>query len=144
MTDTKVSDYPSVTSLSAADLIYLATASGSRNGRFDYLLENVNEFNGLIVVTDPSYGAVGDVLSATDGAITTGTANLTSASAAFTTADPGKRISVAGAGVAGASLDTTIATFVSSTEVTLTVSASTTVSGAKYRYGTDISRATSP
>lgn len=65
-----------------------------------------------------------------DGAIDTGTDDLTSANANFTTADVGKRITVAGAGSAGALLDTTILAFVSESAVQLAANAGTTVAGA--------------
>lgn len=82
-------------------------------------------------------GARGDGLSGANGAITSGLTAFTSAGASFTTADIGKVIQVAGAGAAGVPLNTTIAGFVSSTAVTLTAAASTTVSGATYIYGTN-------
>lgn len=62
---------------------------------------------------------------------------LTDTSNTFTSADVGKLITVVGAGAAGVDLSTTIATFASSTSVTLTVSATTAVSAATYAYGTD-------
>ena len=52
---------------------------------------------------------------------------LTAASALFTAADIGRTITVVGAGAAGANLNTTIAGFTSTTQVTLTDAASTTV-----------------
>jgi hypothetical protein len=78
-----------------------------------------------------------DGVRLTDGAITSGAFSFTSASAVFTAADVGKTIAVEGAGAAGATLTTTIATFVSATNVTLTASAGTTVTGAEVYYGTD-------
>jgi hypothetical protein len=69
-----------------------------------------------------------------DGAITSGTAILTSATGAFVTADTGKAITVAGAGPAGGLLTTTILSYTSATQVTLATNASTTVSGANYSY----------
>lgn len=71
----------------------------------------------------------------TDGAITATDQTLTSATAVFTTADVGKAITVAGAGVAGATLTTTIASFNSATSVELTLAAATTVTGATVHYG---------
>src|SRR5215471_18683743 len=76
------------------------------------------------------YGATGKTLSVSDGAITSGTATLTSASGLFSLNDQGKRITIVGAGSAGASLNTTIASYSSSTQVTIAINASTTVSGA--------------
>lgn len=65
-----------------------------------------------------------------DAAITTATAVLTSATAAFTSADVRSTITVAGAGAAGGLLTATIVKVSSSTTVTLSVNASTTVSAA--------------
>lgn len=59
--------------------------------------------------------------------ITTGTPNLTLVGAGFTAADVGKSIEVPGAGAAGATLSTTILTFVGATQVTLAANASTTL-----------------
>lgn len=72
-----------------------------------------------------------------DAAITSGSAALTSASGLFVPADEGKYAVVTGAGVAGANLHTTIAAYVSATQVTLAASASTTVTGANFSWGTD-------
>ncbi len=82
-----------------------------------------------------AYGAIADDLTYADGAVT-GTA-FTSSLATFTSADAGKAIKVAGAGVAGAELLTTIAAFVSTHAVTLNVAASISVSGKSFSYGTD-------
>jgi hypothetical protein len=65
----------------------------------------------------------------TDGAITSGQATFTSASAVFTKQDEGKTITVNGAGPAGAALTTRIATFTNATTVVLGSNASTTVVG---------------
>ncbi len=70
------------------------------------------------------------VANVSDGAITASGATFTSATAKFTAVDAGKTITVEGAGASGADLVTTIATYTSATEVELTDTASTTVSGA--------------
>jgi len=70
-----------------------------------------------------------------DGAITSGTPNFVSASSTFVAGDVGKIIFIDGAGVAGATLKTTISAFVSATAVTLAANASTTVTGADGSYG---------
>lgn len=67
----------------------------------------------------------------TDAAITNGSGTLTSATAAFTSADLGKDVNVAGAGAAGAVLTGVITTINSGTSVTITTQAGTTVSGAR-------------
>jgi hypothetical protein len=84
-----------------------------------------------------SYGAVADAKKLTDGAITAASAVLSSASASFTAADVGKSVTVIGAGASGASLRTTIISYTSATQVTLTATASTTVSGVVFFFGTD-------
>ncbi len=83
------------------------------------------------------YGAKFDAVNVTDGAITASDNTLTSATAAFTSADVGKLITVEGAAAAGADLSTTIASYTSATEVELTAAASTTVSGADVWFGSD-------
>lgn len=90
-----------------------------------------------------AFGAKGDLRTVFDGAITTGTAFLTSVSAVFTLADVGKVVHLPGAGPAGAPLVTTIASFQSSLQVTLASSASASVSGASLTWGTDDSGAIS-
>lgn len=84
-----------------------------------------------------AYGAKGDGIARSDGAITTGTAAFTSATGTFTSADVGKLISVNGAGTSGAVLVTTISAYTSATAVTLAANAATTVSGATYLYATE-------
>lgn len=94
---------------------------------------------GVRIYNLEAFGAVHDGINAHDGLITSGTNILTSASGLFTAAHVGKTIEVSGAGVAGARLVTTIAGFTSSTQVTLTANASTTVGGAGKNifWGTD-------
>src|SRR5262249_22522257 len=88
------------------------------------------------------FGAKGDTKEVADGgAIMMGTTTLTVNTAGFLSSDVGKSITTAGAGVAGALLVTTIAAVVSSTQVTLTVPASTSVSATHVSWGTDDSTA---
>jgi hypothetical protein len=82
-------------------------------------------------------GAKGDTVTLIDGAINSGTAAFSSASASFTAGDVGKAIVVSGAGTSGNALVTTIQSFTSSTSVTLAANAGTTVSAALTYYGTD-------
>ncbi len=84
-----------------------------------------------------AYGARGDLRTVTDAAITNTQTLVTSATAAFTAADIGKQIQIAGAGVAGATLYSTIASVTSSTQASLVLAASTTVVGATCRIYTD-------
>jgi hypothetical protein len=84
---------------------------------------------------------VGDLKTATGAAITTGTKNLTVSGATFTSADVGKSIYVQGAGAAGVSLASTIATFTNATHVVLADNAGTTISSGSVAYGTDCTSA---
>lgn len=68
-----------------------------------------------------------NVLRVTDGAITATTTLLTSTSGPFDISHVGRLIVVAGAGVGGSNLQTTIASFVSPTQVNTALAASTTV-----------------
>jgi hypothetical protein len=91
-------------------------------------------------VTASAYGAKGDGQVVTDGAMASGSAVLTSATAAFTASDVGKAISVKGAGPTGVTtLVTTIASRQSATQVTLTAANASggSVSGAIVMWGTD-------
>ena len=83
------------------------------------------------------FGARGDTQIVTDGAMSGGSAILTSASGQFAPGDVGKAVAVVGAGAAGATLLTTVASRLSATQVGLSASASNTVSGATVEWGTD-------
>jgi hypothetical protein len=82
------------------------------------------------------YGAKHDYATVLQASVSSGSPTLTSALAGFTSGVTGKTIRVAGAGVAGADLITTM-TFVNSTTVTLGVNASTTVTDKPIEWGTD-------
>ena len=86
-----------------------------------------------------SYGAKGDGKIVADGAMTSGSASLAcTTSSPFASSDVGKAIMVKGAGPSGVTtLVTTITGFTDSGHVTLSASASTTVSGATVLWGTD-------
>jgi hypothetical protein len=88
-------------------------------------------------ITQKDFGAKVDGKRITDGAITAAQNAFTSASANFKLTDVGKLIAIAGAGANGTTLTTTIATYVSTSSVTLSAAASNTVSGATTWYGTD-------
>lgn len=79
--------------------------------------------------------ASSDLLQVTDGVMNSGFGTLTSATGSFSSGDVGKVIVVAGAGVAGANLSTTISGYTSPTQVTLAASASTTVGAATVSWG---------
>lgn len=86
--------------------------------------------------TPKQFGAAADAQSSATGVMTSGSATLTAGSV-FVAGDVGKAIKVEGAGAAAADLVTTIATYVSATEVTLGGAAGTTVSAANFTWGTD-------
>ena len=86
------------------------------------------------------FGAVGDGKTST-GSISAGSATLNVPGAGFTSADVGKVVLVVGAGASGANLLSTIAAYVSSTQVTLANAASTTVGSGSVAYGTDDTQA---
>ena len=83
------------------------------------------------------FGAKGDVIHISDGAITATSQAFTSASNPFVATDVGKLIIVGGAGAAGEDLSTSISAYVSAGEVTLTDAAVTTVVDVSTRFGTD-------
>lgn len=97
---------------------------------------------GYVNVMDPAVGCKGNANTVNDGAMNNGSGILTSVTAAFTAADVGKSIFVQGAQVAGTSggmLKTTIASYQSATQVTLTatMAAAGSLTGALVVYGTD-------
>lgn len=90
----------------------------------------------------PIYEIAGtNALQVTDGAITSSTNVLNSATGAFDASHVGRLIVVGGAGSGGADLETTIATFVNPTQVTTTLNASTTVTDATVSWGSTITLA---
>ena len=86
-------------------------------------------------ITPELFGAFGDGASALDGAMTSGSAVLSTANV-FTAADVGKPINVIGAGSAGALLSTTILS-VASGVATLAANAASSVSAKYFEYGHD-------
>jgi len=70
----------------------------------------------------------------TDG-VTNGTTTLTSATAQFVTADQGKTITVTGAGVAGVTLLTTIASVTNATTIIMSVAATSTATAHVVSFG---------
>lgn len=88
---------------------------------------------------DSGIWKVRNLTSITDGAMTSGSNVLTSASAPFTSAmaavGAGYYVNVAGAGAAGASITALITGHTSATQVTIATNASTTVSGASVKIG---------
>ena len=88
-------------------------------------------------VKSTAYGAKGDTLYASGGAMTAASAVLTVTDPVFAAGDVGKKVGVPGAGMAGAVLGTTISAFTSATQVTLAAAAATSVTGARVVFGTD-------
>lgn len=88
----------------------------------------------------PVYGiASTDVQQVTDGDMVATSNTLQALSSApFAAGDVGKLIIVAGAGTGGADLETTIATYVATDEVTLTDAAVGTVTGATISWGSTL------
>lgn len=82
------------------------------------------------------YGIVGDAIYITDASMTSGSATVTSVSALFTSAMNGKIICVRGAAASGAALIGTF-TYTSSTQGTVSSTASTTISNAQCCVGTN-------
>lgn len=83
------------------------------------------------------FGALGNAQEATVNVTGASTTVSRTSGATFVAGDVGKTIALPGAGVAGANLTTTIATYVSASSVTVTVAPSTSVTGGQAVFGTD-------
>lgn len=101
-----------------------------------YVTGGAND-SSIVFNVKTQYGAKGDGTYLFDGAITSGDATFTSATASFTTADIGKVITITDAGGANTDLTSTISSINSSTSVEIGTTASATVTGAYTCYGTD-------
>ena len=128
--------YPDLTSLSNTQE-FLVNNSGTSSSMNWENIQQISGFDTSVVYNVKQYGAKGDGIQAFDGAITSGTDDFTSASAAFTANDVGKVITIQNAGGTNTDLTTTISAYVSATAVTLANNASATVSSVQYTYGTD-------
>src|SRR6267142_1996659 len=85
-----------------------------------------------------TYGAVGDGQIVLDGAITSGQSILTSASNRFTSGDVGKYVMIKGAAATGVtSLIGTITTYTNAGQVTISTTATTTVTNAMVLWATN-------
>lgn len=91
----------------------------------------------LIDITASAYNAKGDCRWVTDAAITIGTPNMTSATAAFVQADVGKIAIISLAGAGGQELIAPILSVQSGTACTLSINATATVSAKAACIGTD-------
>jgi hypothetical protein len=88
------------------------------------------------------FGFVGDLVTTFDGACNSAApTKITSATAAFVATDVGKRITLAGAGAAGAQYTGTISAVDSGTQVTVSPNITTTVTTKGMSFGTDNSAA---
>lgn len=116
---------------SSVDATNLMEISGNKISGESFGIDLAGAHSVLVANNTLEMPAVGsDGKLADDGAMTAASANLDSATIGWAAGDQGKRVIVVGAGVAGANLNTTVATYVSATRVTTTATASTTVSGA--------------
>ncbi len=114
------------------NLVNAASGPGTHPLGAAFELANVVETaqdSGLWIV-DPANRTV------TDGVMNSGSAVLTSATAAFASADVGHYISVGGAGTSGATIaGALVSTYTSATQVTISVAATTSVTGAQTTIG---------
>lgn len=113
------------------------TAFDSADGLGSFTYRNSRHLNtGTLLTIDPLLNSNANLAS---GSMTAGNATLTSLAGFFdfTAADVGKNIWVTGAGYAGNSLATTVATFVDAQHVTLTDQALTSVTGQSFGLGSN-------
>ena len=117
------------------------TNSAASKGYVDTAVSGAQQVAAWVFdVTRAPYNAVGDAQVVTDGAMGSGSAVLTSATASWPTTVVGKAISVKGAGPTGVTtLVTTVASRQSATQITLTAANASggAVSGAIVIWGTD-------
>lgn len=106
------------------------TATGSTTARSvqDRAADHINVLD---------YGAKGDTIGLAGAAITAGTSVLTCSGALFTAADVGKAIIVHGCGASGAPQQGAIAAVTSTTALTVSFTAATTVTSSNLHYGSD-------
>ena len=83
------------------------------------------------------FGAHGNTIAYADGAINATTSAFSSSSASFTSADVGKNICVDGSGPASANQCGTITGYTSTHAVSVSFTAATSVTNARYMYGND-------
>jgi hypothetical protein len=122
----------------SADVGKTIKVNGAGSGGTN-LVTTIQGYTSPSVVTLTAGCATSVTTVVTDGAMTAGASATTltcSTSHPFSSGDVGKTIVVAGAGAGGRNLVTTIASFTSSSVVTLAIGCSTTVTGATVQYGT--------
>lgn len=119
----------------AAGALWICTAGGSPG---TWTGGGAQSQPWLFDVTANAYGAKGDAKVIADGAISAGSAVLTSASNGFAGAAAGMYVSVKGAAAAGVTTHVAqIASVQNDGQVTLNANAATTVTGAVVIFGTD-------
>lgn len=98
----------------------------------------IRDFGGQVVDL-AAWGVIPDLRQGITASMTSGSAAITTTDGFFTStaADGGKYVQVNGAGASGAALVGTISSVTDSNHATLSVSAGTTVSNARYTFGTD-------
>lgn len=111
--------------------VVIAEATNNASGLMSKGDKAAIEFNIL------NFGAISDATYLHTGSITAGTNNLTCSGATFFAWDIGKKVIVCGAGANELNLETSIATIVSGTAVTLATNAVTTVTAAEVVYGSN-------
>lgn len=127
---------PSGGSFTVASLAEAQAGTDNTKGITPLRLRQVNQ----TVYNVEAYGAVHDGkiveanVTANSGSTTI---TVTGGFTPFVSGDVGKVILISGAGVAGAALNTTIASFISSTSVTISVAASTNTTLSYMAFGTD-------
>jgi hypothetical protein len=120
----------------------IGTTSLTSNGR-NVKLEVAGTMSGEDIITrgpivDVRYfGAKGDGRLTTDASTTSGIATVTSATASFKPTDVGKNIGLSAAGPGGTTLQTTIAAYISNTQVDMAVTASNTAGSQVMTFGTN-------
>lgn len=139
-TSTLTSATAGFTSADVGKRIHVTRASSTAVELYTKIVSITNGTTAVIAVA-PGFSLTGRTIwidekrSVTDGVTTANSTTITSATAAFTAADVGKQIRINAAhsvAIAG-----TISAVTNSTTVTLSVSATRTVSGASVTYGTD-------
>lgn len=108
---------PSLALAQSQSPVVITQPPGVQGSQVPFNLNNIN-------IAGPPYNAKADTVFKTDGTVAASSAAFSSASSTFTASDVGKLISIPYVGsMAGATLNTTIATFVDANDITLTAPA---------------------
>jgi hypothetical protein len=96
------------------------------------VIASVNsQLAGLTAIDPATFANFPDCIATDSVSVASGAANVTSPDNPWTLADVGKRIDIAGAGAAGATMSTTIVAFISAGSITIAENAQTTVAADK-------------